>query len=146
MTPRSRYFICEGREIHVTEWGEEHLPPLVAWHGLARTGRDMDDIAAHLAPRFRVICPDTLGRGLSQWSPDPGREYCLAFYEKLACALLDGLGLTQVDWLGTSMGGAIGLVAAAGSLKGTSTPRPSANSSWAYQYGVDTTALPAPKQ
>jgi pimeloyl-ACP methyl ester carboxylesterase len=46
---------------------------VIAWHGLARTGRDMDDIAAHLAQRWRVICPDTLGRGLSQWSPDPAR-------------------------------------------------------------------------
>jgi pimeloyl-ACP methyl ester carboxylesterase len=111
--------VCEGREIHFMDWGgDASAGVVVAWHGLARTGRDMDDIAAHLAPRFRVICPDTIGRGLSQWSPDPGREYCLAFYEKLACALLDGLGLTQVDWLGTSMGGAIGLVAAAGSLKG----------------------------
>jgi branched-chain amino acid transport system permease protein len=49
-------------------------PALIAWHGLARTGRDMDAIAAHLAQRWRVICPDTLGRGLSQWSPAPGRR------------------------------------------------------------------------
>ena len=81
---RSHYLACEGREIHVTEWGEPGAPVLVAWHGLARTGRDMDAIAAHLAPRWRVICPDTLGRGLSQWSPLPGQEYCLAFYERLA--------------------------------------------------------------
>ena len=66
---------------------------VVAWHGLARTGRDMDAIAAALAHRWRVICPDTLGRGLSQWSPDPQAEYCLAFYEKLAVSLLDQLGI-----------------------------------------------------
>jgi pimeloyl-ACP methyl ester carboxylesterase len=90
----------------------------VAWHGLARTGRDMDDIAAHLAQRWRVICPDTLGRGLSQWSPLPAAEYCLAFYEKLAVSLLDQLGVEQCHWLGTSMGGAIGLRAAAGALRG----------------------------
>ena len=118
MTPRSRYFSCEGREIHVTEWGEEHLPPLVAWHGLARTGRDMDAIAEHLAPRWRVICPDTIGRGLSQWSPEPAKEYCLAFYSRIAVSLLDQLGLQAVHWLGTSMGGAIGLHAAAGALRG----------------------------
>ena len=64
---------------------------MVAWHGLARTGRDMDDIAAHLSQRWRVICPDTIGRGLSQWSPDPDHEYSLAFYEQLAAALLDQL-------------------------------------------------------
>jgi pimeloyl-ACP methyl ester carboxylesterase len=60
----SKYAICEGREIHYTEWGAGNRETLIAWHGLARTGRDMDDIAAHLAPRYRVICPDTIGRGL----------------------------------------------------------------------------------
>jgi pimeloyl-ACP methyl ester carboxylesterase len=118
MTPRSRYLVCEGREIHVTEWGEPQAPVLVAWHGLARTGRDMDAIAQHLAPRWRVICPDTLGRGLSQWSPAPAAEYCLAFYDKLAVSLLAQLGVNRAAWLGTSMGGAIGLHAAAGSLRG----------------------------
>ncbi len=115
---RSHYLACEGREIHVTEWGDVGAPVLMAWHGLARTGRDMDAIAAHLAPRWRVVCPDTLGRGLSQWSPLPGQEYCLAFYEKLAVSLVGQLGITQMHWLGTSMGGAIGLRAAAGLLRG----------------------------
>ncbi len=114
----SRYLVCEGREIHVTEWGAQHAEVVVAWHGLARTGRDMDHIAAHLAQRWRVICPDTLGRGLSQWSPNPAAEYCLAFYEKLAVSLLDQLGVRDCLWLGTSMGGAIGLHAAAGALRG----------------------------
>ena len=116
--PSSHYFSCEGREIHVTEWGAGHEEVVVAWHGLARTGRDMDSIAAHLAQRYRVICPDTLGRGLSQWSPDPAAEYCLAFYERLALSLLDQLAIARCHWLGTSMGGAIGLRAAAGSLRG----------------------------
>jgi pimeloyl-ACP methyl ester carboxylesterase len=91
---------------------------VIAWHGLARTGRDMDDIAAHLARRWRVICPDTLGRGLSQWSPEPEREYCLAFYAQQALSLLDALQIERCHWLGTSMGGAIGTVAAAGALRG----------------------------
>jgi pimeloyl-ACP methyl ester carboxylesterase len=118
MGPSSHYLSCEGREIHYTEWGAGHDEVVVAWHGLARTGRDMDPIAAQLAQRYRVICPDTLGRGLSQWSPDPAREYCLAFYERLALSLLDQLGVTRCHWLGTSMGGAIGLRAAAGTLRG----------------------------
>ena len=78
----------------------------------------MDDIAAHLAQRYRVICPDTIGRGLSRWSPRPAAEYCLAFYAELARSLLDQLGLARCHWLGTSMGGAIGLKAAAGPLLG----------------------------
>ena len=118
MQARSRYLVCEGREIHLTEWGAEHADTVVAWHGLARTGRDMDAIAAQLSRRWRVICPDTIGRGLSQWSPLPAQEYCLAFYEKLAVSLLGQLGVTQCHWLGTSMGGAIGLHAAAGPLRG----------------------------
>jgi pimeloyl-ACP methyl ester carboxylesterase len=116
--PRSLYLPCEGREIHVTEWGHENAETVIAWHGLARTGRDMDAVATHLARRWRVICPDTLGRGLSQWSAQPAQEYCLDFYERLAVALVDQLGIAQMHWLGTSMGGAIGLHAAAGPLRG----------------------------
>jgi pimeloyl-ACP methyl ester carboxylesterase len=78
----------------------------------------MDDIAAHLASRYRVICPDTIGRGLSQWSAQPKREYCLDFYARLAVALLDALGVDDCLWLGTSMGGALGIHLAAGALKG----------------------------
>ncbi|RZI57588.1 MAG: alpha/beta hydrolase [Rubrivivax sp.] len=116
----SNYLRCEGREIHVQTWGEPGAEPVIAWHGLARTGRDMDELAAHLAGtgRYFVVCPDTLGRGLSQWSPDPDNEYCLAFYVKLAVALVDQLTLPTFHWVGTSMGGAIGLLAAASSLRG----------------------------
>lgn len=115
---QSRYLVCEGRELHVTEWGPPDAPAVIAWHGLARTGRDMDDLAAHLCARWRVICPDTIGRGLSQWSPEPDDEYCLAFYVRLAVSLVDQLGLDHFHWVGTSMGGAIGLRAAATSLRG----------------------------
>jgi pimeloyl-ACP methyl ester carboxylesterase len=118
MTMTSHYLRCAGRELHYTQWGAEHAETVIAWHGLARTGRDMDCIAAHLSQRYRVICPDTIGRGLSQWSPQPKDEYCLAFYARLATALVDQLGIAQMHWLGTSMGGAIGTAVAAGSLRG----------------------------
>jgi pimeloyl-ACP methyl ester carboxylesterase len=114
----SRYLECEGREIHFTEWGAGHAATVVAWHGLARTGRDMDDIAAHLSSRYRVICPDTIGRGLSQWSPAPEKEYCLDFYARIALSLLGQLEIRDLHWLGTSMGGALGIRLAAGPLKG----------------------------
>jgi pimeloyl-ACP methyl ester carboxylesterase len=110
----SNYVTCAGREIHFTEWGAGHGPTVIAWHGLARTGRDMDELAASLADRFRVICPDTIGRGLSQWSPDPGTEYQLEFYARLAAGLFDRLGIARAHWVGTSMGGAIGTVCASG--------------------------------
>ncbi len=81
---RSRYLNCLGREIHITEWGDAAAPTVIAWHGLARTGRDFDDFATALCSRWHVVCPDTLGRGLSQWAVDPAREYCLAFYVEQA--------------------------------------------------------------
>ena len=120
-TPSSRYLRCAGREIHYMDWGPADAPAVIAWHGLARTGRDMDELAAFLsaAPAgYRVLCPDTIGRGLSEWSPEPQREYCLSFYARLATAFADALGLQRFRWIGTSMGGAIGMVAAAASLRG----------------------------
>lgn len=114
MEPLSRYVTCAGREIHHTEWGAQHASTVIAWHGLARTGRDFDELGRHLASRYRVICPDTLGRGFSQWSPDPGNEYTLRFYARLAADLMDGLQIGAAHWVGTSMGGAIGTVAAGG--------------------------------
>lgn len=114
----SNYLVCAGRELHYTEWGSGHGEAVIAWHGLARTGRDFDDIAAVLAQRYRVICPDTVGRGLSEWSAAPEAEYCLAYYAQSAVALVDALGIDRMHWLGTSMGGAVGMVLAAGALKG----------------------------
>lgn len=118
MNATSNYAVCEGRELHYLEWGARHAEAVIAWHGLARTGRDMDEIAAHLARRYRVICPDTIGRGLSQWSPEPEKEYCLAFYGRLAVSLMQQLGIESAHWIGTSMGGAIGIHLAAGPLRG----------------------------
>jgi pimeloyl-ACP methyl ester carboxylesterase len=120
---QSRYLTCAGREIHCLDWasapGVPELAPVIAWHGLARTGRDMDPLAAHLsAMGHRVICPDTIGRGFSEWSPQPELEYCLSFYARIASDLVDRLGLDRFHWVGTSMGGAIGMVCAAGALQG----------------------------
>jgi pimeloyl-ACP methyl ester carboxylesterase len=101
--------------MHWLEWGAPDAPVVIAWHGLARTSRDMDELAQHFAARgFRVICPDTIGRGLSQWSPLPDEEYQLSFYARIANALCDELRLGRVHWVGTSMGGAIGTVCASG--------------------------------
>lgn len=122
--PASRYAQCAGYEIHYMEWqpapGVEPEGTVIAWHGLARTGRDMDVLARVLAGLgWRVICPDTLGRGLSQWSRAPREEYQLRFYARIACELFDALGLEQVHWVGTSMGGAIGTVCASGLFEPT---------------------------
>ena len=115
MQPTSHYARLCGREIHWVAWGAADAPAVIAWHGLARTGRDMDELAQHLVGvGYRVICPDTIGRGLSQWSPAPDAEYTLAFYARLADALCEHLQLDRVHWVGTSMGAAIGTVCASG--------------------------------
>ena len=116
--PRSVYTKVMGWEMHHTEWGQPDAPPLVLWHGLARTGRDFDDLAAALADTYRVICPDTIGRGLSEWSTDPDRDYCFAAYARQAEAFADALGLGRFRFLGTSMGGALAIAAGAITLQG----------------------------
>jgi len=116
MTRRSRYVTCAGFEIHVSEWGAAGDPPVVMWHGLARTGRDFDDIARHLAAHYRVIAPDTIGRGLSQWAKDRERDYCFEVYAKIALDVLDRLGIDRLRWVGTSMGGLLGVALAADAL------------------------------
>ncbi len=123
MSFTSHYLTCAGREIHYTEWGAQHADTVIAWHGLARTGRDMDELAAYLSMRYRVICPDTIGRGLSQWSPDPAGEYQLSFYARIAAGLFDQLQIEHAHWVGTSMGGAIGMVCASGLFEPSLKPR-----------------------
>ena len=117
MSFASHYLTCAGRELHYTDWrpAAPVRGTVIAWHGLARTGRDMDELAAHLSARgWRVLCPDMVGRGLSQWAEHPKDEYCLAFYARIARELLVQLGIEHCHWVGTSMGGAIGTVAASG--------------------------------
>jgi pimeloyl-ACP methyl ester carboxylesterase len=106
---KSRFLTINNMEVHFSQWGDLTNPTVVCWHGLTRNGRDFDIIAAQLAENYHVICPDTIGRGLSQWSESPESEYCFETYANLAIGLLDHLGIKQVRWIGTSMGGAIGL-------------------------------------
>lgn len=113
MQARSHYLNCGNFNVHITAWGDPSAPAVIAWHGLARTGRDFDTLAQHLCRRYHVICPDTIGRGLSQWSQHPQDDYCLTTYAQHALALMDGLGVAQAHWIGTSMGGNVGMVCAA---------------------------------
>jgi len=95
------------------EWGERSNPRvLVCVHGLSRQGRDFDVLACALSDRYRVICPDVMGRGESDWRPDPAL-YQIPVYVADMVALLARLDVERVDWLGTSMGGLIGLGLAA---------------------------------
>ncbi|MFZ6649582.1 alpha/beta fold hydrolase [Undibacterium sp. TJN25] len=117
MHPTSHYLTIHQKELHYLQWGSSQNPTVILSHGLARTSRDFDDLAKVLANDYHVIAPDMLGRGLSQWSPEPQKEYCLEFYAKLMTELADQLKIQSMRWVDTSMGGAIGMVAAAGPLK-----------------------------
>lgn len=114
--PRFSLVPVMDHEIHVTEWGNPANTPLVMWHGLARTGRDFDELAQGLSDEFFVICPDTIGRGLSSWSKNPEAEYCIEYYSGIAVDLLDHYEIEQAAWIGTSMGGLIGMRMASGPL------------------------------
>lgn len=91
------------------EWGEPANPRvLVCVHGLTRNGRDFDDLAMALSAHYRVICPDIVGRGQSDWLVDK-LGYNIPQYATDILVMLRELGVKEVDWVGTSMGGLIGM-------------------------------------
>lgn len=96
-----------------TEWGDPKNPRvLICVHGLGRCGRDFDFIAAALADRYRVVCPDIVGRGRSDWLKVKAL-YEVPQYVADIVTLIARLDVETVDWLGTSMGGLIGMGLAA---------------------------------
>jgi len=95
------------------EWGEAANPKvLVCVHGLSRQGRDFDSLARALCAQYRVVCPDVVGRGRSDWLKSPA-SYAIPTYVADMVTLLARLDATEVHWVGTSMGGLIGLGLAA---------------------------------
>jgi pimeloyl-ACP methyl ester carboxylesterase len=99
--------------MHYWEWGDPHNPRVVICvHGLTRNGRDFDSLAAALAPHFRVLCPDIVGRGQSDWLAHK-QDYGYPQYLSDMAALIARSGAQGVSWVGTSMGGLIGMMLAA---------------------------------
>lgn len=95
------------------EWGDAHNPRvLICVHGLTRNGRDFDFLAQALEADYRVICPDVVGRGKSDWLANKSL-YVMPQYCADMVTLLARLNVETVDWLGTSMGGLIGMALAA---------------------------------
>jgi pimeloyl-ACP methyl ester carboxylesterase len=95
------------------EWGGEAADrTVVCVHGLTGTARDFDELAGVLAGEgYRVICPDVVGRGASDWLADP-ESYALRQYVADMATLVGRLRVSAVDWVGTSMGGLIGMALA----------------------------------
>jgi len=111
--PRLQHVNClDSRGLHrmaYWQWGDAGNPRvLVCVHGLSRQGRDFDVLARELSQSYRVICPDVVGRGRSDWLSDP-MGYNVPAYVADMVTLVARLDVAQVDWVGTSMGGLIGL-------------------------------------
>ena len=100
------------RVVYSERPGPAGAPTMVCVHGLTRNGRDFDAIADALSPHYRIIAPDMPGRGKSDWLRDPA-EYGNPLYLSDCAALIARLDVESVDWIGTSMGGLIGMMLAA---------------------------------
>ena len=119
--PRLKHVHCLGsRGLHrmaYWEWGDASNPQVVVCvHGLSRQGRDFDALARQLSAHRRVVCPDVAGRGRSDWLADP-MGYSIPQYVADMVTLLARLEAETLDWVGTSMGGLIGVGVA--SLQGS---------------------------
>lgn len=123
--PRLNFVNClDAQGLHrmaYWEWAgpSAEAPVLVCVHGLGRQARDFDTLAAELCSHYRVICPDVVGRGRSDWLRSPA-GYQIPAYVADMVTLLARLDVASVDWVGTSMGGLIGLALAA--LTGAPSP------------------------
>jgi pimeloyl-ACP methyl ester carboxylesterase len=111
--PRQHDVQCLGaRGLHrmaYVEWGDPaNRRVLVCAHGLARQGRDFDTFAQAMSDRYRVVCPDVVGRGRSDWLAEPS-GYQIPAYVGDMVTLLARLDAEELHWVGTSMGGLIGL-------------------------------------
>ena len=116
-TPREGSVLCLDphgwHRMRYVEWGDAKNPRvLVCVHGLTRQGRDFDYLAQSLADAYRVVCPDVAGRGRSDWLRDPA-DYTYPQYCNDMAVLIASLHAETVDWVGTSMGGIMGMFLAA---------------------------------
>ena len=115
-TPRLHHVSCLNsnglHRVAYWEWGDPANPRvLVCVHGLTRQGRDFDVLAAAMSDRYRVVCPDIVGRGESDRLPNPA-DYVVPRYAADMITVLARVNAETVHWVGTSMGGLIGMVVA----------------------------------
>ncbi len=122
--PTLNYVSCPGasktdaqsHRMAYWSWGDEANPKiLICVHGLSRQGRDFDTLARALSSHYRVICPDVVGRGKSDWLADPGGYQVFSYVSDMVALMQQlraQLKITEtldIDWVGTSMGGLIAL-------------------------------------
>lgn len=111
--PQLKHVMClDSKGLHrmaYWEWGDpanDHV--VICVHGLSRQGRDFDTLARALCGQYRVVCPDVVGRGQSDWLQDP-MGYQVPAYVADMVTLIARLQPRTLDWVGTSMGGLIGM-------------------------------------
>ncbi len=108
--------LSNGKRLHYTAWGSPKGQPVVCVHGLTRNARDFDFLAKDLGSpvdgNYYVLCPDMLGRGQSDWADADTAmaDYQVPQYAKQVIEWMDALQLSQPHWIGTSMGGLIGMM------------------------------------
>lgn len=112
-SPRLNYVVCSStsglHNMAYWEWGDpSNSQVLLCVHGLTRTGRDFDAFAQAMSSDYRVVCPDIVGRGRSDWLVDPD-NYTVPQYVADIITLIARLQPSTLDWVGTSMGALIGL-------------------------------------
>lgn len=127
LEPRLDYVMCASpagtHRMAYWEWGHpDNDRVVICVHGLTRTGRDFDELAKRLSPHYRVVCPDVVGRGKSDWLINPA-SYVIPQYVADMLTLIARVRPVQLDWVGTSMGGLIGL-GLAGALAASAAQRP----------------------
>lgn len=115
--PRIRHFRAMSphgfHRVVYYEWGApDNANVVVCVHGIGRNGRDFDVLGEALASTHRVLAIDMPGRGASEWLRDP-MDYVTTTYLGTLTALIAASGAEQVAWVGTSMGGLLGIIAAA---------------------------------
>lgn len=115
MSRTDRFLTVDGVELHYSVWGDPDDPPVICVHGLSRVGRDFDALAAELEEEYYVVCPDMPGRGWSEWPEDTAAYTNEAMAERLV-GFCDELGSEELRWVGTSMGGGLGIALAGGAL------------------------------
>jgi pimeloyl-ACP methyl ester carboxylesterase len=109
--PTSRMLTVNGLQLHHLDWGNPDAPALVCVHGLRGNAHAFDGFARRFADRYHVLSLDVRGRGDSAWSPDGA--YQMSDYASDLAGIVDQLGLTTFSYIGTSMGGRIGVTYAA---------------------------------
>ena len=117
LEPRRRSVQCASpgglHRIAYREWGDpRNRDVLVCVHGLTRSSRDFDELARALCSQWRIVCPDVAGRGDSERLPE-AKLYTWAQYVADMVTLIARLDVEAVNWLGTSMGGFVGMALAA---------------------------------